>query len=106
MKTLLTCSAALRTVAVEATILGWTVRPSQFPAAKFVDGGLVKTDHRAQRTADEMEFVLDDQVRRSDRRDVLDRRARQTFINTVIAGAIGTRPKKSMPRAIGVGSSE
>ena len=39
----------------------------QFPAAKLVYRGLVESDHRAQRTADEVEFVLNDQVGRPDR---------------------------------------
>jgi hypothetical protein len=78
----------------------------QFPAAKLVYGGLIESDHRAQRTADEVEFVLDDQVWGPDRRDALNSRARQTFIGTVIAGAIGAGPKKPVPRALGIGPSE
>ena len=30
----------------------------QLPTAKLVYGGLIESDHRAQRTADEVEFVL------------------------------------------------
>ena len=39
----------------------------ELPAAEVVDGGLVKSDHRTQRTADEVELVLNDQVGRPDR---------------------------------------
>ena len=53
-----------------------------------------------------MEFVLNDQIRGPERRDVLDRRARQTLVSAVVAGAIGARPKKSVPWALGVRTSE
>ena len=78
----------------------------QVPAAELVYRGLVESDHRSQRTADKMEFVLNDEIGRPDRRDVLNRRARESLVRTVVAGAIGTGPKKTMPWALGARSSE
>jgi hypothetical protein len=35
------------------------------PRAEIVDGGLVQTDHRSEGPADQVELVLDDEVRRA-----------------------------------------
>jgi hypothetical protein len=43
-----------------------------FPGAKFVDGRFVEPDHGPQGTGDQMKLVLDDQIRRADRRNGLD----------------------------------
>ena len=56
--------SARRTVAVEATIFGRIFLPSDVPAAQFVQGRLVEAHDRAQRPGDQVQLVLDDQVRR------------------------------------------
>ena len=59
-----TCSRARFVVAVEATIFGPTgvaVRPSR---CKLVDRRLEQPDRGAQRAGDQVQLVLDDQVRR------------------------------------------
>ena len=38
-----------------------------FAATEGVDGGFVQAHHGAERTGDEMQFVLNDQVRRKER---------------------------------------
>src|SRR5258708_5808374 len=86
--------------------LGLNSATFQFPATEMVYRRLIESDHRPQWTADEVEFVLDDQIRGPDRRDVLDCRSRQTLISTMCPAAIGIRPKKSVPWAIGRGSPE
>ena len=60
-----TCSWALRTVAVDATISGRTGLPSGgLPGRQGLDGDLEQADRRAQRAGDQVQLVLDDQVRR------------------------------------------
>ena len=56
--------SARRTVAVEATIFGRIFLPVALPTAQLVQGRLVQADHRSQRTGDQVQFVLDDQVGR------------------------------------------
>ena len=57
-------SAARRTVAVEATIFGGAPVGRRPPGAQAVDRRLVETGHRAERARDEVQLVLDDEVRR------------------------------------------
>ena len=56
--------SARRTVAVEATIFGLTSMPSSLPYAECFERRLVQPDHRAERTRDQVQLILDDQVRR------------------------------------------
>ena len=56
--------SARRTVAVEAMIFGPTGLPPTSRVAQCVERRLVEPDHRAERTGDQVQLVLDDQVRR------------------------------------------
>src|SRR5690606_12461946 len=69
------------------------------PPAQFIDGGFVQADHRAQRAADQVELVLDDQIGRADRCDVLDLDRRQAFPGLMIAGAVRLVPEQAMALA-------
>src|SRR5712692_2134498 len=62
----------------------------KLPAAKFVYCSLIESNHGAQWTANEVELVLNDQIRRPDCRDVLDRRAWQSLVRTMSTGAVGS----------------
>ena len=60
-----TCSAAFRAVAVDATTRGRTGRPDASPPrAQRIDGDLEQPDRRPERAGDQVQLVLDDQVRR------------------------------------------
>src|SRR5690606_26082619 len=39
------------------------------PCRQFIDGRFVESDHRPQRPADQVELVLNDEIRRTDRID-------------------------------------
>ncbi|MNF68936.1 hypothetical protein D3C84_508070 [compost metagenome] len=77
------------------------LRPDRFtiqlPRAQLIDRTLVETHHGSQGTADQVELVLDDQIRRPHRRDSLDRRNRPTRDSPVAGIAIRARPEQSMP---------
>ena len=57
-----TCTSAFLIVAVDAINFGPDLLPVDLPSAELVDGRFVQPDQRAQRAADEVQFVLDDQV--------------------------------------------
>ena len=42
------------------------------PSRKFVNGGFVQADHGSQRSADQMKFVLDDQIRGTNGKNLFD----------------------------------
>ena len=56
-----TCSLARRIVAVEPITFG--SGPSSL-SSQYVHGGLENPDHRAERTGDQVKFVLDDEIGR------------------------------------------
>ena len=69
------------------------------PAAQFIDGSFVQTNHGAQRPTDQVELVLNDQVGRANRVDGLHLRRRKSLARLVIAIAIGTLPKQAVALA-------
>ena len=60
----MTWFSALRTVAVEATTSGRTVVSPCVVRREHVDGVLEDADGGAERAGDQVQLVLDDQVRR------------------------------------------
>ena len=76
-----TWSGALRAVAVEATSSGRTGRPvAVAPGREDVDGDLEQAHGGAQRAGDEVQLVLDDQVRRPQPAHRANRRGRRTVL--------------------------
>ena len=73
--------SARRTVAVEAMILGRTLLPSIDPAAQLVQGRLVEPDHGPHGAGDQVQLVLDDQIRRL-------QRGRERAPPVLLAGAV------------------
>ena len=72
---------------------------AELPAAQLVDGGLIQPDHGAKRPADQVELVLDDQVRWTDRADVLDLGGTESLSGLVVAIAIRALPEQAMSLA-------
>ena len=58
------CALARRTVAVDATILGRTRRAPTMRVARRSIAVSYKPGHRAERAADQVQLVLDDQIGR------------------------------------------
>ena len=52
-------------MAVDATIFGRTRNTVELPAHQLVDGGLVEADETSQRAGDQVQLVLDHEVRRA-----------------------------------------
>ena len=72
----------------------------EHPAGQFIDSGFVQADHRAQWAADEVEFVLDDQIGRTDRCDVFHLDRWQAFSGGVIPRAIAVGPQQTVAFAL------
>ena len=70
--------------------------PVQRPAAQLIDRAFVKADHGAERAADQVELVLDDQIRRPYRRNHLDLCGRMPLRGRVAGIAFGTRPQQAV----------
>lgn len=82
--------------------LGFTLTSSRSEGElrryRIVDRGFVEADHRSERTADEMELVLDNEIGGSQPRDVANGGARQSLVCLVRAGAVGFGPEKPVAR--------
>ena len=72
---------------------------AELPAAQFVDGRLVQANHGAERPTDQMELVLDDEIRRSDRADILDLVALQPPACLMVAIAVRAWPEQAVALA-------
>src|SRR5690625_1002306 len=73
---------------------------TELPTAQFVYRGFIQADHGAQRSADQVKLVLDDQIGRANRSDVLDLGGWQSFSGLVVAIAIGTLPQQAVSLAL------
>ena len=82
-------------VAVDAITFGRDRFPSDLPGGQPVDGRLVQADQRARAARDQVQLVLDDQVRRPQRRDLLDPPGGLAALGRVLRGVAVAAPSSS-----------